>query len=186
MQSNAPSTTARAAGPSFSNAQPQQNLVVLSVVSFGLYPAYWLYRNLKALKAHRNLSINPAWRTFVAFVPLIGWPVFKDQMQLFLETAAADGVATAVSPWGCTLGFQLVSMTTWVLPLPWFVFGNAAVIFLLPVQRALNAYWAVEQPDVPARQGYSAGEAVLIVACSLVWLLIVAVSFIGDRIVVLN
>ena len=66
MQNDAPSTTARAVHPAFSNAQPQQNLVVLSVVSFGLYPTYWLYRNLRLLRAHRNLSIKPAWRTFFA------------------------------------------------------------------------------------------------------------------------
>jgi hypothetical protein len=180
MDSDAPSATR---GSAFSNAQPLRNLVVLSIVSFGLYPTYWLYRNLKIVKAHKHLSIRPGWRTFGAFIPVLGWPVFNDQLQLFRETTSADGVATSFSPWQCTLAFQLFSLLMWLVPLPWGLLGSGAVVFLLPVQRALNEYWMIEQPGLPTRQGYGAGEAALIISCGLVWLMIVVALFIGDRIV---
>jgi hypothetical protein len=69
----------------------------------------------------------------------------------------------------------------WLLPLPWSIFGNGAVIFLLPVQRALNEYWAIEQPGVPVRHSYSAGEAALLLACGLLWLLLIVLAFVADR-----
>jgi hypothetical protein len=164
----------RASASTLSNAQPLQHLLVLSVVSFGLYPSYWLYRNLKLLKAHKGLSISPLWRTFFAFIPLIGWPIFKDQLQLFAETAVAAGVESAISPWPQTLGFQLVSATAWLVPLPWGACAAAAVVFLLPAQRALNAYWGIEQPACAATSRYSAGEVVFAAVCALFWALMLA------------
>ena len=155
-----------------SNAQPLQHLIVLSAVSLGLYPSYWLYRALKQLKAHKGLSISPFWRTFLAFLPVIGWPIFKDQLQLFAETVSAAGVESAIAPWPQTLGFQLMSATAWVVPLPWGACAAAAVVFLLPSQRALNAYWALEQPACAVPSQYSAGEVAFAVACTVFWALL--------------
>lgn len=167
-------TKPHASGEGFSNAQPLQHLVVLSVVSLGLYPSYWLYRNLKLLKAHRGLSISPLWRTFFAFIPVLGWPIFKDQLQFFAETAAAAGVESTILPWPQTLGFQLVSATAWVVPLPWGACAAAAVVFLLPAQRALNAYWGIEQPSCVATDRYSAGEIAFAAVCAVFWALMFA------------
>jgi hypothetical protein len=175
MQQNEGATTLRASDSALSNAQPLQHLVVLSVVSLGLYPSYWLYRNLKLLKAHKGLSISPLWRTFFAFIPLLGWPIFKDQLQLFAETAAAAGVESTILPWPQTLGFQLVSATAWVVPLPWGACAAAAVVFLLPTQRALNAYWGVEQPASVTTSRYSLGEIAFASVCAAFWVLMFAV-----------
>lgn len=161
--------TLRASSPALSNAQPLQHLVVLSIVSFGLYTSYWLYRNLKLLKAHGGLSISPLWRTFFAFIPVLGWPIFKDQLQLFAETAAAAGVESAIAPWPQTLGFQLVSAAGWLVPLPWGAFAAAAVIFLLPTQRALNAYWGTAQPGSVLSSRYSIGEIAFASLCAIFW-----------------
>jgi hypothetical protein len=166
--------TLRASGSVLSNAQPLQHLVVLSIVSLGLYPSYWLYRNLKLLKAHDGLSIRPIWRTFFAFIPVIGWPIFKDQLQLFAETAAAAGVESAIAPWPQTLGFQLVSAAGWLMPLPWGACAAAAVLFLLPAQRTLNAYWATEQPACVASSRYSLGEIAFAAVCAVFWALMFA------------
>jgi hypothetical protein len=183
MQTDAVAPTVPATDAGFSNAQPVRHFVVLSVVSLGLYPPYWLYRNLKLLKAHKGLSISPMWRTFFAFVPVLGWPIFKDQLQLFAETAESAGVASAIAPWPHTLGYQLVSAVAWVVPMPWSVLGNAGVIFLLPAQRTLNAYWAAEQPGRVTRTDYSSGEVVFAVVCAIIWGVLLAALFIGEGIV---
>jgi hypothetical protein len=183
MQSDAVAPAVPAPETGFSNAQPIRHLVVLSVVSLGLYPPYWLYRNLKLLAAHRALSISPFWRTSFAFLPVIGWPIFKDQLQLFAEAAEAAGVPSAIAPWPHTLGFQLISAVAWLVPTPWSMFGNAAVIFLLPAQRTLNAYWAVAQPGRPTRTAYSAGEVVFAVVCALIWGVLLAALFVGEGII---
>lgn len=167
----------------FSNAQPVQHLIVLSIVSFGLYPTYWMYENLRALKLHKQLSISPGWRTFGAFIPLIGMLFFKDQLQLFAESAAADGVRVDFSPWGRTLAFTAASLLG-ELPTPWWIVATSAALVLVPVQRALNAYWAVEQPGLPIRRRLSAGESALLIVCGLVWVLILAAALVGDRLVI--
>src|SRR5262249_51818020 len=177
-----PPTIAVPAGV-FSNAQPLQHLVVLSVVSFGLYPTYWMYQNLRLLKGHKQLSISPAWRTFGAFIPLIGLLFFKDQLQLFAETAAADSIAIEFSPWARTLAFTAVSLLG-ELPNPWWIMATGAVLVLLPVQRALNQYWAIEQPGLPMRQRFSSGEITFLVVCGAVWLLLIFASIAADRLVV--
>jgi hypothetical protein len=167
----------------FSHAESARHFAVLSVVSFGIYPPYWLYKNLKAIKAHRDLAIRPGWRTFGAFIPLIGLLFFKDQLQLFADTAATAGVEASYSPWARTLGFSFVSLMA-EMPHPWWIVALASVLFLLPVQEVLNAYWEVEQPGRPMRQGYSAGETALLVVCGVVWVLIIALSMVGDSTVV--
>jgi hypothetical protein len=184
MQPDAVAPAVPASGTSFSNGQPLRHLVVLSVISFGLYPVYWLYRNLTLLKDHQQLAISPLARTFVAFLPIVGWPTFKDQLQLFAATAEAAGVENTIRPWPQTLGFQLVSAAMWVVPLPWGALGNAAAVpFLLPAQRALNAYWMNQQPGRPMRSDYSAGEITLAIGCGIVWGLLLVALFVGEGIV---
>jgi hypothetical protein len=158
-------------------------VLLLSVASFGIYPAYWLYRNLKQVAVQRGASISPFWRTFIAFVPVLGWPVFKDQLEWFAESATTAGARSEIRPWPHTLGFQLVSTAVWVLPMPWALAGNAAAVFLLPAQRTLNAYWAVEQPDVPMREEYTAGEIAFALVCAVLWVLVLAALFIGEGVV---
>jgi len=175
---NAASPPLPVVAPAFSNAQALPNLVALSVLSFGIYPTYWLYRNLKLIKEHKRLAISPAGRTFVAFIPLIGLLFFKDQLQFFAETTSAAGVAESYSPWGRTLGFMAISALA-ELPNPWWVLATAAVVFLLPVQKALNAYWAIEQPGLPIRRGLTGGETALLIVCGVLWALIVAASLIN-------
>ena len=153
------------------------------LVSFGLYPTYWMYQNLRLLKGHKQLSISPAWRTFGAFIPLIGLLFFKDQLQLFAETAAADSIAIEFSPWARTLAFTAVSLLG-ELPNPWWIMATGAVLVLLPVQRALNQYWAIEQPGLPMRQRFSSGEITFLVVCGAVWLLLIFASIADDRLVV--
>lgn len=172
-----------AAEEPFSNGQSLRHLLVLSVVSLGLYPSYWLYRNLKLLAAHRGLAISPVWRTIVAFLPVIGWPIFKDQLCLFAECAESAGVASEIAPWPHTLGFQVVTTAAWVVPLPWSLLGYAGVVFLFPAQRTLNAYWAAVQPGRPLRSRYSGGEIALAVVCAVLWAMLLAALFIGEGIV---
>ncbi len=39
-------------------------LIVMSIVSFSLYEAYWIYRNWRYIKEREGLNIRPFWRGF--------------------------------------------------------------------------------------------------------------------------
>jgi len=41
---------------------PVARLILLSIVSFSLYEAYWLYKNWQYVKQRDNLNIRPFWR----------------------------------------------------------------------------------------------------------------------------
>ena len=41
---------------------PVARLVLLSIVSFGLYEAYWIYKNWSYIKERDGLNIMPFWR----------------------------------------------------------------------------------------------------------------------------
>jgi len=70
------------------------------------------------------------------------------------------------------------------LPIPLPVVATFAVLFLLPVQRVLNEVWAIEQPGLPMRQRFSAREIALLAVCGVLWVLIIALSLVGDSVVV--
>jgi hypothetical protein len=59
----APSSPAVATGtgPLFLHI-PVSRLILLSIVSFGLYEAYWIYRNWRYVKEKDGLKIRPFWR----------------------------------------------------------------------------------------------------------------------------
>lgn len=43
---------------------PTHRLIWMSIVSFGIYEAYWIYRNWSYIKERDHLDIRPFWRGF--------------------------------------------------------------------------------------------------------------------------
>jgi len=41
---------------------PLSRLIFMSIISFGLYESYWIYKNWRYLKERDNLQIQPFWR----------------------------------------------------------------------------------------------------------------------------
>jgi hypothetical protein len=41
---------------------PVARLILMSIVSFGLYEVYWIYKNWRYVKERYNLNIRPFWR----------------------------------------------------------------------------------------------------------------------------
>ncbi|MFK8028962.1 MAG: DUF3857 domain-containing protein [Gammaproteobacteria bacterium] len=64
--------------------------VLLSVVSFGIYISYWMYRNWKAVKLETNAPIMPFWRA--VFSPAWVYPLFLALKKDSEETYAANRV----------------------------------------------------------------------------------------------
>jgi hypothetical protein len=46
---------------------PVARLILMSIVSFGLYEQYWIYKNWRYVKERDNLPINPFWRAVFGF-----------------------------------------------------------------------------------------------------------------------
>jgi hypothetical protein len=73
-------------------------LILMSIVSFGCYEAYWIYRNWRYLKERDNLTISPFWRgvfgVFFCHSLLRRIHEDKEARSLQLPSFSASGLAT--------------------------------------------------------------------------------------------
>lgn len=150
-------------------------LVLFSVLTWGIYPIYWFYRNWYAIKKAQSLNIWPVARGFFAIF------FCHDLFKRVLRSAKDNGYTTSYSPqwlaaayivmvivgnlWGRTaslgiLDLFIMAFVLGVTPLP-----------LIPVQRAINFNNKKIGSSQEADTKFSGGEVALIVIGILVLLL---------------
>ena len=171
----------------YSNTQAPWRLVLLSVLTSGIYDFYWFYRNWKHLKIHKKLNIRPVWRTVGLFVPIYGVFLGYWQFKNIRDYAEHAGCPTFSSPGWLIIGYVFLSnisvemnlySTELIEPsellgytiLAIFL-GLYAVWILTTVQKTLNAYWETEQPKLKIRTNFSRGELILLFFSGSIWIL---------------
>jgi len=151
---------------------PVARLIILSIVSFSLYEAYWIYKNWRYVKERDRLDIRPFWRGFfgIFFCHSLLRRIHEDQ------EARAVQVPT-FSPGGLATGWVvLIIVANLITRAP----GLAASVIsafvpsflcLVPVQNYINA---VEEQRNPGGRsyGWSAGHIVCLVFGLIIWALI--------------
>jgi DNA-directed RNA polymerase subunit RPC12/RpoP len=155
---------------------PVSRLVVMSIVSLGLYEVYWIYRNWRYLKERDGLKIQPFWRGMfgVFYCHGILKAIRTDQQTNAIERASfsAGGLATG---WiilvilGSAMGRSdevAVSFLGTLISLPSF-------LFFLPVQNYINQVNEKINPRPPYKS-WSAGHIVCLVWGIIIWLLLFA------------
>lgn len=139
-----------------SNAQAPWRLVLLSIITFGIYEIYWFYRNWEHLKIHKNLKISPGWRTAGLFVPIYNIVLIYRQFRDIRDFAIQSACETYTSPEWLTFGYIFLNGISFILALhEWrlkdsggllatTIFGlfiNLLTVWLLViVQRTLNNF----------------------------------------------
>jgi hypothetical protein len=122
-------------------AIPLRRLFVLTLVSGGLYTAYWLYKNWKAIKVADESNIRPFWRMFFAIIWV--YPLFKR----ILISAQGQGYSKSYSPAllvafyilvGTLYGVFTLLASSWPLLLAVFAYVVVTTLPLLIVQAAAN------------------------------------------------
>lgn len=110
-------------------------LVMLSVLTFGLYEIYWFYKQWQFVKKAKDLKVTPWARGL--FSPLFAYPLFKHVFELARDAGEKSSPSAG---WLAIAYFILVSMgrfTGWV----WIIsFGS--VLPLFPVQNRINLLWS--------------------------------------------
>lgn len=153
----------------FSFKQPIFHLVLLYILTFGLYGIYWFYKTWKQIKGHTKATFSPGWRTVSLFIPFYNiWRVytlFNDIKSLRLEADFSE----SPSPGWLTFLLFLFTYLTNRLPDPWYLLGLLGVLPLLFAQGALNEYWEKEQKGRKEKTKFSTKEiAVMIVGGMLI------------------
>lgn len=180
----------------YSNAQPTWHLLLLSVLTSGLYELYWFYKNWRHLKLHRNLCISPGWRTAGLLVPILNFFLIYRQFRDIKSFALELGSETYYSPGKVALGYTFLSVASLAISLYsaqstnhsvllgftliCFTVALAATLLLMVIQKILNACWATAQPHLPLRTNFSRGEILLLVIGGIVTILLLLEPFILD------
>jgi hypothetical protein len=106
-------------------------LLVLSICTFGLYEVYWFYKNWQLVKRRESSDILPVMRSlFGVFFCYSLFERVRDQAEKAGTSSIAAGLLAA--GW-------IVLTVLWRLPDPYWLVTFLAVLFMLPVQQAINA-----------------------------------------------
>ena len=140
----------------YSLGQLPVHLVLLSVLTLGVYEVYWFWRNWRDLRDNAGLDISPGWRTVGLFLPVINVAMVYQQLRVVSDTAASRGLAPSYSPLAVTAAFFALAFAgNWTLV--WMV-SLLNVLPLVPVQQTLNRLWQLEQPGAPLRERFAPHE----------------------------
>lgn len=166
---------AGSAGPMFLHV-PIGRLIFMSIISTGLYEAYWIYKNWRYVKDRDGLKIHPFWRGIfgIFFVHGILKTIRNDEEANGLEKAtfSAGGLATG---WIILmlLGNALGRADDIGVNLVGMVIAFPSFLFFVPVQNYINRVNAKRNPQ-SAYTPWSAGHIVCLILGIIFWLLIMA------------
>jgi hypothetical protein len=177
----------------YSRAQPAWHMVVLSLMTGGLYHLYWFYRNWCDLREQAGVRTRAGWRAAGMLVPVLNFFLALRQFREVKQMASAQAVSGRASPGWLAFGYGFLSlaefgMSIWPVELsrPGTVLAYTcaayaitlpATLLLVPVQRTLNGYWAAVEPGLPVRIRLSGRELLVLVAGAALMALVLAGLF---------
>lgn len=143
-----------------------QKFIILSIISFGLYPIWWMYKTWKFFKEKDNLDIMPVPRAIFAIFFLNG---LFNRIQDF---AGSKGYTKTFSSVGCFLGvigFNFAGK----LPEPYFLISFLSFLFFLPGVEALNHGIRNSVAfDVRETESFNARQLILLILGGIFWVLV--------------
>lgn len=161
-------------GPMFLHI-PIGRLAFMSIISAGLYDAYWIYKNWRYVKERDGLTILPFWRGIfgIFFVYGILKTIRNDEQTNRLEQATFSAGRLAIG-WIILIlvGAALGGTEIWLNALGMMI-ASLSFLFCVPVQiyiNRVNRKINLRPPYTP----WSWGHMVCLVLGILNWLLLLA------------
>ena len=174
---------------------PTQRILLMTLVSQGMYLFYWFYLTWKQYKVHTGAEAYPVWHALCLLVPIYRLFVVHAHMRSFKQLMTDANVPSSINVGGSVLmvfavvvlnlvGLFLSGAITGEVPFAgWPPVGTIAlsviaiaitVAMLVHVQGNLNHYWETLNggPLPPTRIG--SGEVVFAILGVVSWLLTAA------------
>jgi hypothetical protein len=145
-------------------------LTVLSLCTFGIYEAFWLYWNWRIIKRREGTNISPFWRAFFIFFYV--YPLFKK----IDGQAEALRLRPSIPAVFLTVVWIVISFL-WLLPDPYSLLSFLTFAPLLPVQALANRVNAVAAPDHDPNRRFTVWNWVAIVVGGALLILVIVTSF---------
>ncbi|WP_367865452.1 hypothetical protein [Pedobacter sp. WC2423] len=153
----------------------ESKFLLLSILTFGLYPVWWIYKTWVFFIQRERSDASPAIRVVFNFFFLL--PLLN-RIRQFARQKAYQGNSYPLVSFILILGTSFCS----IFPPPFFLICILTCVFLLPAVKALN--YAIQQsPEILSYEdeGFRTRQMVLVVIGSIFWVLIV-IGLIGQAI----
>jgi hypothetical protein len=151
----------------------QSRFIMMSLITFGLYEAYWIYKNWQYIEKRDKINIKPFWRgIFGIFYIHTLLQTMHDDSELNKINKAEFSASNLATGWillviiGNILGRfdnPAILMLSILISAPSFV-------FLLPVQNYINKINESIHPQVDY-YNWSLGHLVCLIIGSIYWLI---------------
>lgn len=165
-------------------------VLLMTVLSTGLYLLYWFYLTWKQYRDHTGTEAYPIWHALTLFIPIYGLFRAHAHMRSFKELMLKASLPTTISPgWAVVLilissalgwaSFQVsfggeptqgISLVILILDL---VAIAATAGLLLQVQQNLNRYWSGLTNVTAVSADIGVGEVVFGIIGVLAWIVTV-------------
>jgi GYF domain 2 len=147
-------------------------LILMSIVSFGLYDNYWMYKNWRYIKERDNMNIRPFWRGFfgVFYCHSLLRRIYNDKeaRSIQVPSFSPDVLATV---WVVLIVISaVVGFTPGIIA---SIIGAFIPTFLclVPIQNYVNAVSKLRSPRQPY-YGWSSGHILCLVLGIMIWVFI--------------
>jgi hypothetical protein len=150
---------------------PVIRLVYMSIVSLGLYEAYWIYKNWKYFKERYNLRIHPFWRgVFGVFTCHSLMKAIRNDNEVNTIRKARFSAPVLATGWVIftVLGNILASADDFIVSILGFIIAIPSFLFFLPVQNYINSVNGSILPR-PKYDKWSAGHFVCLIIGIIAW-----------------
>lgn len=140
----------------YSEGIPIRRILLLMIVTCGLYVIYWFYRSSKFTKEHGK-DVNPLLRTILFFIPIVNlvaiYLLFHDIKNI---------VKTKDISFNVPINFVL------------FIFGHLLSLWsIINIQEAMNEYYRLNNPNVIERRKFTTSEKVVMAIFVLIYAIII-------------
>lgn len=151
---------------------PISRLIIMSILSCGLYEVYWIYKNWKYLKERDGMRIRPFWRGFfgIFFCHRLLTAIYQDNQLRHVKLPNFSPNILA------TVWVLLIIVASIISKLPYSIATIIALVMpsflcFVPVQRYINSVNAKRNQNIPYSK-WSTGHIVCLIIGLLVWVLV--------------
>jgi len=166
-----PTYAGEQANPLFLHISPVR-LILMSIVSFSLYEAYWIYKNWRYVKERDNLDIRPFWRGVfgIFFCHSLLHRIHEDKEARAVTVPTFSPGALATGWVVLLISANLISQAPGIAATIVSAF-IPSFLCLVPVQNYVNS---VSERRSPSQSYYrwSSGHIVCLVLGIIVWALL--------------
>jgi hypothetical protein len=144
--------------------------VVMHFCTLGAYQFYWFYENWKLIREREQSEASPFWRTCFAFIYC--YALFEK----IRSSAASLKIGQSISVQVLASGWILLSVLL-ILPDPYWLVTYLSILFLLPVQQAVNRINESLVPGHDRNERFTAWNKVAVVIGGVLFIVSVIAIF---------